>query len=232
MGYATSKKVSKKVGNEVEIRTKIAASFLAPLHPIPRLRSVKRFQAELKKTQIGLPRRCSACGWGDSLKMEALNPSLETSESELVQKAGAGCREAFYQLVQPCERVLFASAMAILNNEADAEEAAQEAVLKAFTNISRFRGECKFSTWIIQICINEARAKIRKARRYLYESIDEPENGEDGVYFPPRLRRLAGDSFRGAPAQGVARSPATRHGVAAGEVSRGADSTRHPTSLN
>jgi len=184
MGYATSKKVSKKVGNEVEIRTKIAASFLAPLHPIPRLRSVKRFQAELKKTQIGLPRRCSACGWGDSLKMEALNPSLETSESELVQKAGAGCREAFYQLVQPCERVLFASAMAILNNEADAEEAAQEAVLKAFTNISRFRGECKFSTWIIQICINEARAKIHKARKYLYESIDEPENGEDGDYFP------------------------------------------------
>ena len=116
--------------------------------------------------------------------MEALNPFLETSESELVQKAGAGCREAFYQLVQPCERVLFASAMAILNNEADAEEAAQEAVLKAFTNISRFRGECKFSTWIIQICINEARAKIRKARRYLYESIDEPENGEDGDYFP------------------------------------------------
>src|SRR6516165_2338718 len=116
--------------------------------------------------------------------MEALNPSLETRESELVQKAGAGCREAFYQLVQPCERVLFASAMAILNNDADAEEAAQEAVLKAFTNISRFRGECKFSTWIIQICINEARLKIRKARKYLYESIDEPENGEDGDYFP------------------------------------------------
>src|SRR6516164_3924701 len=56
MGYATSKKVSKKASNEAEIRTKIAASFLAPLHPIPRLRSVKRFQAELKKTQVGLAR--------------------------------------------------------------------------------------------------------------------------------------------------------------------------------
>ena len=118
------------------------------------------------------------------VRMEAINPSLETRESELVQKAGAGCREAFYQLVQPCERLLFASAMAILHNEADAEEAAQEAVLKAFTNISRFRGECKFSTWITQICINEAHLKIRKARTHLYESVDEPENGEDGDYFP------------------------------------------------
>ena len=121
---------------------------------------------------------------GGFKRMEALNPSLETRESELVQQAGAGCKEAFYRLVQPCERALFAAAMGILNNEADAEEAAQEAVLKAFTNVSRFRGECKFSTWIIQICINEARLKIRKARKHLYESIDEPENGKDGDYFP------------------------------------------------
>lgn len=116
--------------------------------------------------------------------MGAFNPSLETRESELVQKAGAGDKEAFYQLVKPCEKALFAAAMAILNNPADAEEAAQEAVLKAFTNVSRFRGESKFSTWITQICINEARLKIRKARKHLYESIDEPNNGEDGEYFP------------------------------------------------
>jgi len=116
--------------------------------------------------------------------MEALSPSLKTRESELLRQARAGCKEAFYQLVQPCERALFATAMGILKNEADAEDAAQEAVLMAFTHIDRFRGECKFSTWIIQICINEARLKIRKTRKHLYESIDEPENGEDGDYFP------------------------------------------------
>jgi RNA polymerase sigma-70 factor (ECF subfamily) len=116
--------------------------------------------------------------------METLSPSLKTRESELVQQARAGCQEAFCRLVQPCERALFATAMGILKSEADAEEAAQEAVLMAFTNIHRFRAECKFSTWIIQICINEARRKIRKARKHLYESIDEPENGEDGDYFP------------------------------------------------
>ena len=109
---------------------------------------------------------------GEFVRMEALNPSLETRESELVQQAGAGCKEAFYRLVQPCERALLAAAMGILNNEADAEEATQEAVLKAFTNISRFRGECKFSTWIIQITLNEARHRIRKQQRSREDSID------------------------------------------------------------
>jgi len=116
--------------------------------------------------------------------MEAFNPSLQIRESDLVQKAGRGDKEAFYLLVQPCEKALFVAAMAILHNAADAEEAAQEAVLKAFLNIGRFRGESKFSTWITQICINEARLKIRKAHKHLYDSIDEPECGEEGEYFP------------------------------------------------
>jgi RNA polymerase sigma-70 factor (ECF subfamily) len=116
--------------------------------------------------------------------MDALDPSVRERESNLLQRAGRGDKEAFYLLVQPCERGLFATAMAILKNPADAEEAAQEAVLKAFMNVGRFRGESKFSTWITQICVNEARLKIRKARKHLYDSIDEPESGEDGEYFP------------------------------------------------
>ena len=116
--------------------------------------------------------------------MEALNPFAETPESALLRRASGGDKEAFYLLVRPCEKGLFAVAMAILKNPADAEEAAQEAVLKAFMNISRFRGESKFSTWITQICINEARLKIRKARKHLYDSIDEPECGQEGDYFP------------------------------------------------
>ena len=120
----------------------------------------------------------------ESEGMEELDPSLQTPESTLVQRASGGDKAAFYVLVQPCEKLLFAAAMAILKNPEDAEDAAQEAVLKAFMNIGRFRGESKFSTWITQICINEARLKIRKARKNLYDSIDEPACGEDGDYFP------------------------------------------------
>lgn len=96
----------------------------------------------------------------------------------------AGDREAFYRLVQPCEKPVFSAAMAILNNAADAEEVAQEAILKALANLHRFRGESKFSTWLIQITINEARLKLRKDRKHLYESVDEPLSGDDGEYFP------------------------------------------------
>src|SRR6266496_4400865 len=108
----------------------------------------------------------------------------ESSEAELIQRVCAGDRDAFYQLVRPYERAVFVSAVSIVNNQADAEEVAQEAVLKAFINIKSFRGESKFSTWLIQITINEARMKIRKDRKHLYESVDEQQQGEDGDYWP------------------------------------------------
>ena len=52
-------------------------------------------------------------------------------------------------------------ALSFLRNEADAEDAAQEAFLKAFRNLSSFRGESKFGTWLVSITLNEARTRIR-----------------------------------------------------------------------
>ena len=106
------------------------------------------------------------------------------AEQQLLERVREGDKEAFYALVQPCERGIYSVAMSILNNAADAEEVAQEAVLKAFLAIPRFRGEAKFSTWLIQITINEARLKLRKHRRHLYESLDEASSDEHGDYFP------------------------------------------------
>jgi RNA polymerase sigma-70 factor (ECF subfamily) len=110
-------------------------------------------------------------------------PQLEASEAELIQQACQGVKGAFYSLVRPCERAVYTAAISILNNPADAEEVAQEAVLKAFSNLHHFRGEAKFSTWLIQITINEARLKLRKDRRHLYDSIDQQRTDEDGEYF-------------------------------------------------
>ena len=110
--------------------------------------------------------------------------NLDTSEAQLIQRVCQGDKDAFYRLVQPCERGVFTAAMSILNNAHDAEEVAQEAVLKAFTALPGFRGESKFSTWLIQITINEARLKLRKDRRHLYESLDERQTDEEGEYFP------------------------------------------------
>lgn len=109
---------------------------------------------------------------------------LDANETGLVQRVCAGDKQVFYQLVQPCERAVLTTAMSIVRNEADAEEVSQEALLKAFCALPHFRGECSFSTWLIQITINEAWAKLRKDRRGLYESIDEQRIDEDGTWFP------------------------------------------------
>ena len=108
----------------------------------------------------------------------------EQTEIQLIEIVQQGNADAFYELVRPWERSVFMTALSIVRNEADAEEIAQEAVLKAFKNIGRFRGESKFSTWLIQITINEARMKIRKGRAHLYESIDEGQRNDDGEFMP------------------------------------------------
>ena len=104
------------------------------------------------------------------------------AESHLIRCVNDGNAEAFYELVRPYERAVFLAALSIVKNDADAEEVAQEAVLKAFKGLSRFRKEAKFSTWLIQIAINEAKMKSRKNRHHLYESMDEGQQNDEGDY--------------------------------------------------
>jgi RNA polymerase sigma-70 factor (ECF subfamily) len=85
--------------------------------------------------------------------------------------------------VKPYERRIYAAAFAILRNESEAEDAAQEAVLKALTHIHQFRAEARFSTWLTQITVNEALMRRRKAHAEIVEPIGEREE-DDGSYTP------------------------------------------------
>jgi len=116
--------------------------------------------------------------------MSAIQSQSRTNEAYLIKRVSDGEREAFYELVRPYERMVYATAISIVKNPADAEEVAQEAVLKAFSKLASFRGESKFSTWLIQITYNEARMKLRKAHSNLYESIDDTPQNEDGEFWP------------------------------------------------
>ncbi len=107
----------------------------------------------------------------------------ETREQELIRRILSGEPEKFYELIRPLERRVYAAAFAILRNPADAEDAAQEAMLKAFANLRQFRGEARFSTWLIQIAVNEARMRRRKEHAEVIEPIGEREDA-DGVYTP------------------------------------------------
>ena len=108
-------------------------------------------------------------------------PRVNSSEAELIRRVVGGETEAFYELVRPYERVVFRATRAILQNDADAEDAAQDAVLKAFTGLSKFRGDSKFSTWLCRIAINESLLRLRTQRRGMYDSLDE---NTDGAYTP------------------------------------------------
>jgi len=112
------------------------------------------------------------------------NPEQGTTrEQELIAKVQGGQTELFYELVRPYERRVYAAALAILRNETDAEDAAQEAMLKALANIRTFRAESRFSTWLIQISVNEALMKRRRERTRMTEAIEDNRDDE-GEYTP------------------------------------------------
>jgi RNA polymerase sigma-70 factor, ECF subfamily len=106
-----------------------------------------------------------------------------TREQDLILSVQGGQHELFYELVRPYERRVYAAALAILRNEQDAEDAAQEAVLKAFANIRQFRAEARFSTWLIQITVNEALMRRRRERTVIMEAIDDRRD-EESAYAP------------------------------------------------
>lgn len=110
--------------------------------------------------------------------------NVKNSEMELVDLAREGDREAYWRLVQPHLHALLIVARTILRNLGDAEEVAQESVLKGFCQIQGFRGEAKLSTWLIQITINEAKCRLRKDRRFLYRSLEEPRTANGDEYSP------------------------------------------------
>ncbi len=113
--------------------------------------------------------------------------SESRDEAQIIASILAGNTHEFHELIRPHERSVYAMALSLLRNEADAEEAAQEAFLKAFRNLHRFRGESKFSTWLISIALNEARSRIRSGKTMKMESLDEPPE-EQGHVSPALLR--------------------------------------------
>ena len=109
--------------------------------------------------------------------------SEQRDEAALLRRVRDGEHDLFYDLIQPYERRVYAATLAILRNPADAEDAAQEAMLKAFRHIRQFRAEARFSTWLIQIAVNEARMRRRREHPELMEPLASRPD-EEGNYTP------------------------------------------------
>jgi RNA polymerase sigma-70 factor, ECF subfamily len=109
---------------------------------------------------------------------------LTPDESQLIAQTLSGATEAFYELIRPHERSVYVAAFSILRNSAEAEDVAQESILKSFRHLSKFRGESKFSTWLLRITMNEARMRLRRQHRELYEPAGLREEDDETAYEP------------------------------------------------
>jgi RNA polymerase sigma-70 factor (ECF subfamily) len=117
------------------------------------------------------------------LTRKAVSPRA-LGEAELIGRILRGERKLFHELVRPYERAVYVTAFAVLRNVADAEDAAQETMLKALTQLKQLSSPEKFRPWLLHIAMNEARLKRRSRRNHLYESLDFDREAEND--FMPR----------------------------------------------
>jgi RNA polymerase sigma-70 factor (ECF subfamily) len=111
----------------------------------------------------------------------------KAAEDALIARILAGERDLFHELIRPHERVVYRMVFSMLKNEAEAEDAAQTAIIHAYTNLSSYRGDSRFSTWLVTIALNEGRGRLRKAKTMLEESIEAMTDESDGDFTPALL---------------------------------------------
>jgi RNA polymerase sigma-70 factor (ECF subfamily) len=119
---------------------------------------------------------------------------MPQSEAELIAAAQAGDREAFDALVRVTYADTYTLAYRLTGNEEDARDVSQEAYLRAYRAIARFRGDAQFSTWMYRITANCAATYLGRRSRHRHDVLDDtvpvadPRTDHD-----PQLRADASD---------------------------------------
>ena len=114
-------------------------------------------------------------------------PATLEREKELIARIIAGETNLFHELIRPYERMVYLSILTMVRNQQEAEDAAQEVMINAFRHLKSFRGDAKFSTWLVTIAMNEGRQRLRKAKAVHLESLDESKEDREGDFTPAVL---------------------------------------------
>ncbi|HYL45827.1 MAG TPA: sigma-70 family RNA polymerase sigma factor [Candidatus Limnocylindrales bacterium] len=104
---------------------------------------------------------------------------VKDDEPILVAAAKAGDVSAFETLVGRYERKIFRLTQNITQNREDAEDAMQEAFLKAYEHLGEFQGNSRFYTWLVRIAVNQALMKLRRRRPNQVSLDEEIDTGEE-----------------------------------------------------
>ena len=127
--------------------------------------------------------------------MTTPNPELE---ADCIRRILAGEKHLFHDLIRPCERSIYFLLYSLLKNEAEAEDVAQETVIKVYQNLDKFRGDSQFRTWVLSIARNEGLGRLRKISNRREDSLDAETDEQTGDYTPAILT-----SWREIPAEAL-----------------------------
>jgi RNA polymerase sigma factor (sigma-70 family) len=140
---------------------------------------------ELQDTKLGIAGHLMRSQKGLSMNsclsegsLDGLRSLDSTNDEMLVTAARSGEHLAFSELWNRHSKRAFNTMYRITRNRQDAEDALQDAFLKAFLHLKNFDGRSTFSTWVTRIAINSALMILRKKRTHPETSIDWSADGE------------------------------------------------------
>src|SRR5260370_42020509 len=113
--------------------------------------------------------------------------AIQLNEEKLIRAGQRGDEQAVEALFRRYHRQLFQTALRVVGNTEDAEDALQDGLLSAYRNLKRFGGRSQFSTWLTRIVINAALMRRRSAKALPAVSLAETPH-EDEV---PASERFA-----------------------------------------
>lgn len=126
--------------------------------------------------------------------LSEVRTALPDDVASLVTAARQGDRQAFDELVRRTYAETFTLAYRLVGNEEDARDVTQEAYLRAYKGLRRFRGEARFSTWMYRITANCAATHLGRRRRHRHDPLlDDAPVADDSPSASPELRAEAGD---------------------------------------
>jgi RNA polymerase sigma factor (sigma-70 family) len=117
---------------------------------------------------------------GKGKTRSAMYESRQPAETSLVEAAKAGQSAAFGALCERYSQQLQRIALRVTRNREDAEDAVQDALLRAFVHLGDFDGRSSFGTWLTRIAINSALMILRKKRTSLEVAIADPDDSAAG----------------------------------------------------
>lgn len=122
---------------------------------------------------------------------------MPTELDDLVARAREGDRQAFDELVRRTSADTYTLAYRLTGNAEDARDVVQEAYLRAYRGLARFRGDAQFTTWLYRITANCASTMLTRRKRHRHEELtDETPLADDDLDYSPEARAEA-QLFRG-----------------------------------